>query len=270
MDNVRILPLLVFAGLCLLILKSVGLLFSGGYVLSGAAPAVAQNAADARPAADESDPGTPAEEGAAAQTPPASEQAGNESTQEAATPEAADASASQDAEPKPARDRADTSTKDVAGPVLDPASRKTKAERAILEGLANRRKTLDKRARELELRENLLKAAQKRVEAKIAELKVIESRIEGELKKRDDGRKAEYQRLVQMYSNMKPKDAARIFDRLDMNVLTGLVRNMKPRVMSAILAAMKPAAAERLTLEIAHSGRRVTPSPDTLPKISGR
>ena len=69
---------------------------------------------------------------------------------------------------------------------------------------------------------------------------------------------------------MKPKDAARIFDRLDMNVLTGLVRHMKPRVMSAILAAMKPAAAERLTLEIANSGQPVAPAVDTLPKISSR
>lgn len=261
MDNVRILPLLVIAGFCLLVLKSMGLVFTGGYVLSGSAPASAQNAADARPAPEETAQNTPAEENASEQTPPASEQAANER---------ADTPAPQDAEPKPAAGRKDASKTDVDGPVLDPASRKTKAERAILEGLANRRKELDKRARELELRENLLKAAQKRVEAKIAELKAIESRIEGELKKRDDGRKAEYQRLVQMYSNMKPKDAARIFDRLDMNVLTGLVRHMKPRVMSAILAAMKPAAAERLTLEIANSGQPVAPAADTLPKISSR
>ena len=252
MDNVRILPLLVIAGFCLLMLKSMGLVFSGGYVLSGSAPASAQNADDVRPASEERAENTTAEENAPEQTTPASEPAPNASAE------------------NPAAGRKDASKTDVAGPVLDPATRKTKAERAILEGLANRRKELDKRARELELRENLLKAAQKRVEAKITELKAIESRIEGELKKRDDGRKAEYQRLVQMYSNMKPKDAARIFDRLDMNVLTGLVRHMKPRVMSAILAAMKPAAAERLTLEIANSGQPVAPAVDTLPKISSR
>lgn len=252
MDNVRILPLLVIAGFCLLMLKSMGLVFSGGYVLSGSAPASAQNADDAQPASEERAENTTAEENAPEQTTPTSEPAPNASAE------------------NPAAGRKDAAKTEVAGPVLDPATRKTKAERAILEGLANRRKELDKRARELELRENLLKAAQKRVEAKIAELKAIESRIEGELKKRDDGRKAEYQRLVQMYSNMKPKDAARIFDRLDMNVLTGLVRHMKPRVMSAILAAMKPAAAERLTLKIANSGQPVAPAVDTLPKISSR
>ena len=121
------------------------------------------------------------------------------------------------------------------------------------------------------MRENLLKAAQKRVEAKIAELKAIESRIEGELKKRDDGRKAEYQRLVQMYSNMKPKDAARIFDRLDMNVLTGLVRTHEtardvgdPRRHETGCSGASDAR---------NSAIPASPSllpPDTLPKISSR
>ena len=70
-----------------------------------------------------------------------------------------------------------------------------------------------------------------------------------------------------MYSGMKPKDAARIFNRLEINVLTGLVAKMKPRIMSAILAAMAPAAAERLTLEIAHSGLPASKVAASLPKI---
>ena len=42
MGNVRVLPLVVFAGLCLLGLKGMGLMLSGSYVLSGSAPASAQ------------------------------------------------------------------------------------------------------------------------------------------------------------------------------------------------------------------------------------
>ena len=69
---------------------------------------------------------------------------------------------------------------------------------------------------------------------------------------------------------MKPKDAARIFDRLDMNVLTGLVSQMKPRVMSAILAAMTSAAAERLTLEIVNRGKTKVRTAASLPKIQSQ
>ncbi len=268
MGNVRVLPLLVFAGLCLFCLKALGLLLSGSYVLSGVAPASAQNP-----------PAAPAP----AQQQSAAEQASqSEPSVEPAKPDEASVAKGDAAEPKKmaaagddavtGKDKKKTRKKKLDPKKVDvtsvgPIGGTTKSELAVLEGLANRRKTLDQRAREIELQENLLKAAEKRVEGRITELKAIQSSIEGELKKSDDNRKAQYQRLVKMYSGMKPKDAARIFDRLEMNVLTGLVSQMKPRIMSAILAAMKPAAAERLTLEIANRGKPRIKSAASLPKI---
>lgn len=264
MGNVRVLPLVVFAGLCLLILKSMGLLLTGSYVLSGVAPASAQ------------DPKAASEPEQVTKTDPPAEQAKSEVEPEN-KPEAADqpkmadktdGAKDQEDKNKTAKKKTDPKTVDVM--TVGPGSATTKSELAVLEGLANRRKSLDRRNREIDLRENLLKAAEKRVELRITELKTIESRIESKLKKRDDNRKAQYQRLVKMYSGMKPKDAARIFDRLDMNVLTGLVSQMKPRIMSAILAAMKPAAAERLTLEIASRGKAKVQTAASLPKIQSQ
>ena len=51
------------------------------------------------------------------------------------------------------------------------------SERAILERLQARRQELEARAREIDIRESLLKAAEKRVESKVEELKAVESRI---------------------------------------------------------------------------------------------
>lgn len=261
MGNVRVLPLVVFAGLCLLILKSMGLLLTGSYVLSGVAPASAQ------------DPKAASDPEQVAKTDPPAEQANSEPEPEKA-PEATDQTKTaekakeQNGKKKTAKKKIDPKTVDVM--TVGPGNGTTKSELAVLEGLVNRRKTLERRSREIDLRENLLKAAEKRVEVRITELKTIESRIEGKLQKRDDNRNAQYQRLVKMYSGMKPKDAARIFDRLDMNVLTGLVSQMKPRIMSAILAAMKPAAAERLTLEIASRGKAKVQTAASLPKIQSQ
>jgi len=262
MGNVRILPLLVFAGLCLLGLKAMGLLLSGSYVISGSAPASAQQQAEKdKPAKEKTDPNMK------------TAQAGEEKNK------AGEPSQEQMDKPEVSGEKPDKSAKNKTGknknmaPLEDKRLReganggKTKSEMAVLQGLANRRKELDARAREFVLRENLLKAAEKRVEARITELKAIESRIEGELMQRDDFRNEQYDRLVKMYSGMKPKDAARIFNRLEINVLTGLVAKMKPRIMSAILAAMAPAAAERLTLEIAHSGLPTSKVAASLPKI---
>lgn len=263
MGNVRVLPLLVFAGLCLFLLKAMGLFLSGSYVLSGVAPASAQNPKTTSDQ-DQTLSERPAE--------PSKADAGSDVQSDAAEPpkkaEAGDSANGQEAKDKSAKKTADPRRVDVM--TVGPSRGNTKSEMAVLEGLANRRKALDQRTREIDLRENLLKAAEKRIEARITELKAINSRIESQLKKSDDNSKAQYQRLVKMYSGMKPKDAARIFNRLEMNVLTGLVSQMKPRVMSAILAAMTPAAAERLTLEIANHGKPKVQTAASLPKIQSQ
>lgn len=125
------------------------------------------------------------------------------------------------------------------------------AEREVLESLLARRLKLDELERALQLREKLLEAAEKRVGERIAELKSIEQRIEDAFGKRDEERKKQLKSLVTMYQSMKPKEAARIFDRLDLTVLIGVVQQMSARKMAPILARMDSAIAERLTVELA-------------------
>ncbi len=75
-----------------------------------------------------------------------------------------------------------------------------------------------------------------------------------------------------MYENMKAKDAAKVFDRLNMRVLIEVVNAMNPRRMSDILGQMAPDVVERLTLEIANRSGAVdrAATPVELPKIEGR
>lgn len=146
------------------------------------------------------------------------------------------------------------------------------AERAILERLQERRQELEARARELDLRENLIKAAEKRLEARVAELKDAEARINAAMNKKDEAETARFKGIVTMYENMKPKEAAKIFDRLDLKVLIEVASQINPRRMSDILAQMSAEAAERLTVELA---RRASPADKNasvadLPKIEGR
>jgi flagellar motility protein MotE (MotC chaperone) len=72
-----------------------------------------------------------------------------------------------------------------------------------------------------------------------------------------------------MYENMKAKDAAKIFDRLDMRVLVEVATQLNPRRMSDILAQMTPDAAERLTVELAARVKDRGKAAE-LPKIEGR
>ena len=75
--------------------------------------------------------------------------------------------------------------------------------------------------------------------------------------------------VVSMYENMKAKDAAKIFDRLDMKVLVEVATQLNPRRMSDVLAQMSPEAAERLTVELAARPKDKS-NPADLPKIEGR
>lgn len=145
-------------------------------------------------------------------------------------------------------------------------------ERAILGRLQDRRQELDARNRDLDMRESLLKAAEKRLEAKVNELKEIEGRIKVASNTREEAEAQRFKGIVAMYENMKPKEAARIFDRLDMRILAEVATTLKPRTMSEILAQMTPESAERLTVELANraNAQAKPASGGELPKIDGK
>jgi flagellar motility protein MotE (MotC chaperone) len=163
---------------------------------------------------------------------------------------------------------------DVGGDVypLENGKINSPGERAILGRLQDRRETLESRGRELDMRESLIKAAEKRLEAKVQEMKDVEARVKVESGVRTKVEVDRFKGIVAMYENMKPKDAARIFDRLNMNILVEVATAMKSRTMSQILAQMSSDAAERLTVELANRASAQAPAPDNsqLPKIEGR
>ena len=117
-----------------------------------------------------------------------------------------------------------------------------------------------------------MKSAEKRIEGRVEELKAVESRIEVATEQKKETEDARLKGLVTMYEGMKPKDAAKVFDRLEMPVLIEIASQIAPRKMSDILGLMSPEAAERLTVELARrAGTDKTASTTAdLPKIEGK
>ena len=145
------------------------------------------------------------------------------------------------------------------------------SERAILERLQERRQEIEARAREIDIRENLLKSAEKRIETKVEEMKAVEARISTATDQKSQADAGRFKGIVTMYESMKPKDAAKIFDRLDMSVLIEVALQIAPRKMSDIMGLMQAEAAERLTVEMARrAGGDKTATAMDLPKIEGR
>jgi len=178
-------------------------------------------------------------------------------------------------EPKEAPKPAAPESKPEGTPVkMDEAQPQVSAsERAILERLQSRRQEIEARQREIDIRESLLKSAEKRIEGKVEEMKAVESRISATQAEQKAAEAQRLKGLVTMYEGMKPKDAARVFDRLEMSVLIEIASAIAPRKMSDILGLMSSEAAERLTVEMArraNGGGDQAASAGDLPKIDGK
>ena len=139
-----------------------------------------------------------------------------------------------------------------AGPLtLNPNSPFTAAELDMLQKLALRREELNAREAEMGLRANLLVVTEARIEERIAELRAVEATIQSLLITYDEQEEAQLQSVVAIYEAMKPGDAAKIFNNLDMMILIELVERMRERLIAPILADMETDAANALTVELA-------------------
>ncbi|MGH1572886.1 MotE family protein [Methylobacterium sp. P31] len=142
-------------------------------------------------------------------------------------------------------------------PAEQPVSQPTPSptERALLEKLGARRDALRQKSEELELREKMLGEAERKLETGLGDLKKAEDKVDSAAKAKEDAEKQGLKNIVTMYEAMKPKDAARVFDRLGHDVLVPIVLAMNPRKMAEVLAVMQPETAERLTVALANRAR---------------
>jgi flagellar motility protein MotE (MotC chaperone) len=270
MRDLRLIPIVTLAAGALLLLKVSSIIIEGGYTLISSRTALAQGLGVDAKVADMPPPPVleetaPANRGSAVRSwvrdiygPP--EYTGSVGAKSDA------------ALPAAAADKGAAPELTTTAPA-EPKPSLSAGERAVLESLAQRRQELETRAREIDVRDSLLKAAEKRIERRLQELRELEARINGATAKKDEEEAAKFKTLVTMYENMKAKDAAKVFDRLNMRVLVEVVNVMNPRRMADILAQMTPEMAEKLTIEIAaRSGvdKTQTTTPADLPKIEGR
>jgi flagellar motility protein MotE (MotC chaperone) len=254
--DIRVIPVVLVAVVGLAVLKVAGLVIDGGYVFDyrpyPTKPSWAQEMFNF--------PGAPRVEKADRFDVTGSVHG---------VPKEASKEASKDA-PKPAAPASEPPRSDGAVVYPDQTPQVSASERAILERLQARRQEIESRAREIEIRESLMKSAEKRMESKIEELKAVEARISTATGAKNEADAARFKGIVTMYETMKPKDAAKVFDRLEMPVLYEIASQIAPRKMSDILGLMLPEAAERLTVELARRAGNDKALTAELPKIEGK
>ena len=187
-----------------------------------------------------------------AQTPPAPKAVQAQAKGGAPTPLQAPAQApGQPAAPaRSAGDVVPAAAPDSSDPANDPTLF-TQNEIDLLQSLAERREAIEKQTQEMTVRQGLLQAAEARIDKKIAELKTLQTAIDALIQKHSEQEEARIKSLVKIYEGMKPKEAGRVFETLDIDTLFMVAERMKERKLSPIMAAITPEKAKELTDKIA-------------------
>ena len=136
------------------------------------------------------------------------------------------------------------------------ALRETKQRSKELESLRERRGQLEQREQALAAREAVLAAAESRLRSRLDEMAALQARLEKLEKARNEREEAGWRGLVKTYETMRPRDAAAVFDELDMPVLVQIVDRMREAKTAPVLGAMRPDRARLLTSELARHRNR--------------
>jgi flagellar motility protein MotE (MotC chaperone) len=138
-----------------------------------------------------------------------------------------------------------------AAPSSPPPVPVSEAERQLLQDLRGRRQELDAKERVLAQREGVLDAAEQRLSARVSQLTALQARLEQLETERHAREETNWTGLVKVYETMKPREAAAIFNDMDMPVLLQVMDRMKDAKTAVVLGAMQPERARQVTAQLA-------------------
>lgn len=151
-----------------------------------------------------------------------------------------------------------------AGPALAKTVEPTKSEeppmskpapdlQVLLNELLRREKRLKQREEALEEKEKALEIAHGAIETRLAALQQAEEDLRETLALANEAAEADLTRLTDVYQNMKPKDAAALFETMDPSFAAGFLSRMPADAAAGVLAGLSPEAA--YTISVVMAGR---------------
>lgn len=143
------------------------------------------------------------------------------------------------------------------------------AEVQVLQALSARRAALDERGEAMETQDALMLAAEQRLNERLAELRQLETTVQDLLGQLDEAQEQRLTQLVDVYTRMRAKDAASVFDGLDDDVLVQVASRMRQANLAEVMGRMDPVRARQLTEMLADRARPPTGGADLLARARG-
>lgn len=142
-----------------------------------------------------------------------------------------------------------------ATPSLAEMAGLSQAEVQVLQALGTRRQELDARGEAIETQDGLMLAAEQRLNERLAELRTLETHVNDLLGQLDESQEQRLSSLVDVYTRMRAKDAAAVFDGLEDEVLVQVASRMREANLAEVMGRMEPGRARALTQMLAERAR---------------
>lgn len=134
--------------------------------------------------------------------------------------------------------------------------------KVVLRGLEDKKTAIEKQQKILEKQQKDLTVFEEQIDEKIAQLKTLQEQIKADMALLDEKktqkeleREAAYEakigRLVKMYAGMKPKSAALIVDKMNLEVAQEIFLRMREASASQILAFVDSEKAAKISERLA-------------------
>ena len=126
----------------------------------------------------------------------------------------------------------------------------TETEQKILTRLAEKQKLLSARSLELDRRENKLKSLQEDIQRQVTQLAKLQRDIERDIEKKKNLDKGQIEKVVALYSKMDAGTAAQSITKLDRVIAVNILKQMKEKQASLVLASMGASESANLIAEM--------------------
>nr|WP_320190927.1 hypothetical protein [uncultured Desulfobacter sp.] len=138
--------------------------------------------------------------------------------------------------------------------------------KVVLQGLAERKKTVDEASEQLAKEKKELETYEAQIDEKIESLTALKKQIEADMARLETKKTAAEQkeaaafeakmnRLVKMYASMKPKAAAEIVNKMELSVAYEIFLRMREVSASQILAFVESEKAAKISERLAFRKR---------------
>ncbi len=123
--------------------------------------------------------------------------------------------------------------------------------RPMIDALKQREARVSSQEEEIRIRMQALAVAESEIDRKLVRLEEAEASLRATLANARTAAEEDVARLTDVYANMKPKQAAALFETMDPEFAAGFLGRMAPDAAAAIMAGLSPETAYTISVIVA-------------------